>query len=234
MRVPSGRIFTKEDIHLAEQFARIKFVEWRDQPIKLKSGIMSRVYVQGRDDLTSNPDVLVVLASKILCSAGRLTPDEMRQTCFIGLPTAGTPLACAAAILDDAERLLATKTLFYQMREQRKVTHGVPGGWVIGKPMPKNHVYITLDNVITDGQTKIDMEARFAEDGFPIKEMCHIIVVDRQQGGIERLAQHGMSNVAVLFNLLDLTHAYRELGLWPAVAVEMVEREIAEHRAQQK
>lgn len=56
IEVPSGKVFYEEDINILRLMAEYGFVCYSKTPFKLKSGIMSNVYVFGREDLTDNPD----------------------------------------------------------------------------------------------------------------------------------------------------------------------------------
>jgi hypothetical protein len=42
---------------------------------------------------------------------------------------------------------------------------------------------------VTDGGTKAEKDAQFAEDGYSLPDMHDIIMVDRQMGGLERSLQ---------------------------------------------
>ena len=119
---------------------------------------------------------------------------------------------------------------FCIMREVEKREHGAHQGFVNGAYQPKVFRDFVLDNVATDGGTKIDAVPKFLSDGFPAYDLDWIIFVDRQQGALGRLAKAGFKSVLVVYNLLDLTFAYEKLGLWPAHAVQMVEKEIADHQ----
>jgi orotate phosphoribosyltransferase len=63
--MPSGRVFDDRDQSIARGFALNKVVEYRPgKSFKLKSGILSEVYVNGRDDLTSDHALLHLVAQK--------------------------------------------------------------------------------------------------------------------------------------------------------------------------
>ena len=90
---------------------------------------------------------------------------------------------------------------------------------------------IAVDGVVTDGASKIEAAKRAVEEqGYPWNMPCFILV-DRQQGAVERLKRLGFERLVVAYNLLDITFAFGELGLWPKSAVQAVEEEIKAHQA---
>lgn len=236
MKVPSGRFLDALDLRILELFARYKFVDWREQEFILKSGVKSHVYVFGLEDLTDHPDLEWLVGRKIaeLVLQNAQERGDTKQQCLIGLPTAGTALAQAAAMVNwHWQRLLSgdeePRIIHRIMREELKA-HGAHPDWVNGKPQPHLHTYWSVDNVVTDAGTKLEAKEHFQASGYPTEKMPALVFVDRQQGGIVRMEQAGFSNVVVAFNLLDLTFAYGEIGLWPREAVEAVEEEIRAHQ----
>jgi len=236
MQVPSGRRLSREDTKLLRLMAEYGFVRHSETPFKLKSGVMSHVYVFGRDDLTDNPELEYAVGLRIADTIVDEidTTGDTRKSVLIGLPTAGTPLAQAAAMVQRFRQMNTMRDLpviaHRIMREKLKGDHGVHNTWVNGKPDLGRHLYWAVDNVVTDGGTKVEDAAKLAQDGYPAMEMPSIIFVDRQQGGLKRLTQAGFTKLIVVFNLLDITYAYGELGLWPKEAVKAVEDEIKAHQ----
>lgn len=226
--VPSGRVLNKYDVEILKGFARVGTIKWSDTPFVLRSGIESRVYVDGRGELTADPSLLWQVGRKFAQTAAtRLRKNH--QACFIGLPTAGTALASWASATDLVEDISGSKGCWFVMREQRKTGHGANSKWIADIPAHEKYHYFVPDNVVTDGGTKIEGMARFKEDGFDTSQISHIIMIDRQQGGLNKLAVAGITDIIVLFNLLDVTYAFGELGLWPKERVKAVEVEIAAH-----
>lgn len=214
----------RHDLHdpeiekLVRRIAEIGMIKFAEQPFKLKAGGFSRVYVFGRDDLTENPDVLFAIGQLIAnCANEFLDRHGIKGLpCFIGIPTAGSPLATAATRFGGVSRI---------MREKPKTTYGASEcKWMNSRSNPL-HAYFAVDNVVTDGGSKIEANDRLQEDNYPVYEMVHIVVVDRQQGAVEALRAEGM-RVEVIFNLLDLVWAFGELGLWSRADVAAVEAEI--------
>lgn len=209
-------------------FARSGFVRWSDTPFILRSGKPSHIYVEGRGDLTSYPEEMWLLCRQILRVTNVLIPDQTQRPCFIGLPTAGTSIASACSMVDLAEGITGRRAMSLTMREQRKI-HGSHQRLVNGRP-ELGVAYVSLDNVVTDGGTKIDAIKGLGEDGFDVDQMRHVVVIDRQQGAAESLAKHGISLTA-LYLLLDIVYVFGKLKLWPPERVAAVETEIGLHAA---
>ncbi|MEX1997844.1 MAG: hypothetical protein WEA04_04190 [Candidatus Andersenbacteria bacterium] len=229
--LPSGESFHDLDLEIVKLLAEYEFVRYSERPFRLKSGVESHVYVSGREDLTDHPDLEVLVGKKIALTVWQNTAlDDRRQPCLIGLPTAGTVLAQAAAmasvLFDRPDRLIVCHRV---MREVLK-KHGAHHTWVNGKPDLSRHAYWTVDNVATDGQTKVEAAEKLTEDGYPAKQMPCLIFVDRQQGAIARLQAEGFDKIVVVFKLLDVAYALGELEHWPKKVVTAVEKEIREHQ----
>lgn len=233
MLLPSGRTLDADDRAVLGVMHDFGFLRYSETPFTLKSKIQSNVYVYGREDFTDNPDLEYRLGMHMARLVYKHSSDE-RQQILIGLPPAGTALAQAAAFGSLNVRLHkdpTRKPIGHRiMREVTKKDHGVHGGWVNGKPDLEKHRYWIVDNVATDGATKIEAISKLNDDGYPALEMPVLICVDRQQGAVERLKKAGFKEVYVLFHLLDITHVFGELGWWPKEAVAAVEKEILEHQ----
>ena len=202
----------------------IGFVRWSDTPFTLKSGVPSHVYVYGREDLTDNPNVLARLGSVIALELEyEISVPTGKKLCLIGIPTAGTPLAQAAA--NGSEGFI----IFRVMREMQK-DHGAHGKTIVnGRPNPAEHVYATIDNVVTDGESKVEAARLLREDGYPVDDMTHVILVDRGNGGVERLRKEGFK-VIVIFNLTDLIDVFVESERWSPEQALALRDEIAAHQ----
>jgi orotate phosphoribosyltransferase len=212
-----------------------KFIEWRESTFKLNSGILSHVYVFGREDTTDNPVLEWMLGRKtahVIQAASR--PDD-KQICLIGIPTAGTAIAQATAMVSWKEGILINKQVICHriMREIQKVGHGDhvhQENWVNGKPNTSKHTYGDVDNVATNADSKFKARKRLEASGYPVEDMFSFIFVDRQQGGVQRMEKAGISRIIVAYKLLDLTYALGEMKLWPKEAVKQVDEEIRAHQ----
>ncbi|OHB06807.1 MAG: hypothetical protein A3A31_00675, partial [Candidatus Zambryskibacteria bacterium RIFCSPLOWO2_01_FULL_48_25] len=219
MQVPSGAKYTNEDLDILAMMSKCGFVRRSDEPFKLASGIMSHVYVFGREDLTDNPQLASLIGLKLARVVYDNTDlDESRQQCLIGVPVAGNTLAQAASLSSLSllkEMAWTAQPIGHRvMREQPKQHGAHKKVWINGRPDLARHQYWWIDNVVTDGRSKVVAAERGIEDGYPGHEMPCLIWIDRQQGAVPRLTAAGFQKIVVVYNLLDITYAYGELGMW--------------------
>jgi len=230
MEVPSGKDFTKQDLDLLKLMHCYGSIKHSKDGFTLKSGVRSEVYVMLRADVTDNPDLGWALGRKV----AQVVADNYRKSdkapCLIGIPTAATGIVAAASLAaKDNIRSLGGPISYRVMRETVKDHGAGADNWVNGAYDDK-HTFWVVDNVVTDCMSKIEAAERLTASGYPALEMPWLIVVDRQQGGIERMKQHGFERIVVTYGLLDIAYAMGELGLWPKSVVKSVEEEIAAHQ----
>lgn len=227
---PSGRKFHETNIRLVKKMAEVGFLRYDPAGFTLKSGVRSRVYVMGREDLTDNPDFEWEMGREILDAVWNHMQDRHPglRPCLIGIPTAGTALAQAAAMISKEES--KTEWVCHRIMREQPKDHGANvKSYVNGAADFARHYYMALDNVITDGKTKEEYAKLLDASGYRSREMPWIIAVDRQQGGIAFMQNAGFTTI-VLYELLDLVYILRETKVWPTEAVADIEREIREHR----
>lgn len=234
MQVPSGRDFDSYDVRFVQLAVRCGFIRGDREPIfGTRAGAMTRVYVGGREDLTEHPK-LEWLVGRII--AGRILEDahsreDLRQQCLIGIPTAGTPLAQAAAMASYRlqEDNAPPRIIHHVMRESLK-THGIHHGWMNGKS-DSNHTYWLVDNTVgPSADSKFIARARLQESRYPINDVRALVLVDRQEGGIERMKQEGFHHIVVIYKILDILAIIDFLGLWQKDMVRAIEEEIQSHQ----
>ncbi len=171
----------------------IKFGEF-----KLKSGIMSPVYVDFRI-LVSHPDVLKMIGEKMVEMVEPLKFDRIA-----GLPYAGLPIAVAMSIEGNMP-------MIYPRKEAKD--YGT-AKMIEGKFQEGERVLI-VDDVITDGGAKVDAIGPLARAGLQVKDVA--IILDREQGGAEILAKMGYK----LHSLMTLSQALDSLVKQGRVFEEM-------------
>lgn len=157
----------------------------------LSSGKTSNYYLDGRI-ITLTPEGAFLAASIIL----ELAKD--RNIDSIGGPTLGAdPIVGAVAALSHIKQI-SVKTFI--VRKAAK-GHGAQRR-IEGPALNKDDKVLIVDDVATTGKAII--EAKQALDEVGIKAQDALVIVDREEGAKENLAQHGLK-LESIFKIKDFS-----------------------------
>ena len=176
----------KEIIDSLLSIGAVKFGEFT-----LKSGIVSPVYLDLRI-IVSYPSLLQSIAGILIELARGLSYDKVA-----GIPYTALPIATAFS--------LSSQTPMIYCRKEKK-TYGtagqIEGIWEQGE-----HVLI-IDDLITNGDSKLETFSVFQEAGLHVQDV--VVLIDRKQGGEERLRKEGY-NLFSLLSIFEILDRMKEL-----------------------
>jgi uridine monophosphate synthetase len=187
----NGDVF---DLPLADDLLEAGCIRFGE--FALKSGLKSPIYIDLRR-LVSYPGLLSKVASAYLPILERLHFDRLAA-----LPYAALPIATAIS-------LQSGKPMIYPRKEVK--TYGtraeVEGDFVQGERV------VVIDDLATTGGSKFEVIERLTSVGLNVQDI--VVLVDRQSGATQALAQAGYRLHAVL-TLTQMLDHWEESGRVPS------------------
>lgn len=175
-----------------------KAFKYSDEPIfKLASGKQSSFYVNCRS---------VTLSAKGMNLVGHLVHQALQSSGAVaigGLTFGADPIAVATAF---ASLHTDFPVDAFSIRKQQK-DHGIVR-WIEGDILPKSPVVI-VDDVATTGASTVTAIERAREEGLNVVKA--IVLVDRQEGGLENIQKY-VNDVCAIVTREELLRAYQALG----------------------
>lgn len=181
---------------LIELLCRKSF-QYSEEPIfKLVSGRSSRFYINCKP---------TTLSARGMFLAGHLVFDTIKEldvTGVGGLTFGADPIAVATAF---ASELNGKPINAFSIRKTRK-DHGIIR-WVEGDVRPSERVVI-IDDVATTGGSTVTAVQRARAEGLTVVKA--VILVDRQEGGLENIRQH-IESVSAIITRDELLATYSQM-----------------------
>jgi orotate phosphoribosyltransferase len=169
---------------LIEIIYRKSFKYSQEPSFKLVSGKMSRFYVNCKPT-TLSPRGMFLVGHLVFDAIKDLAPDGIG-----GLTFGADPMAVATAFVSE---LKGKPINAFSIRKTQK-DHGIIR-WVEGDMTPGQRVVI-IDDVATTGGSTIKAIVRAASEGLDVIKA--VILVDRQEGGLENIRQHVHDVTAII------------------------------------
>ena len=172
----------------------LKFADKGEAGFKLKSGIMSPFYIDLRMT-QSYPDLFHAVTDAYCELIGEIQ-DRFKIS---GIPEAGTPLATAVGFQLNASLV-----------QPRKVVKDHGTGRSIEGVFSDGDKVIVVDDLITKNNKKIEAIKQFTDNKLVVDRFA--ILIDREQGGIQTLADAGYKVEAVM-GIRELIDRVSKAGL---------------------
>lgn len=161
----------------------------------LKSGIESPFYVDLRP-LSSNPQLLKTLANNLLEKV-----EDAPFDLICGVPYAALPMGTTMSLVSGVPLII-----------KRKENKGYGTKRMVEGVYHDGQNCLLVEDVITSGQSLLETIEEIEREGLVVTDI--VVVLDREQGGIDKLQQKGY-NVKTLFTInevINILHKYHRLS----------------------
>jgi uridine monophosphate synthetase len=175
---------------LADALLEIGCVRFGD--FTLKSGLKSPIYVDLRR-LVAAPEVLALVADAMIALLEKLAFDHIAA-----LPYAAMPIGTAVSMRGGYPMIYPRKEVKeYGTKAQ------IEGVYEAGEKTA------IIDDLISTGGSKLEGIEKLTGAGLIVEDI--IVLIDRQSGGVDFMAEHGY-NLHAVFTLPELLDYWEEKG----------------------
>jgi orotate phosphoribosyltransferase len=166
--------------------------------VERRYGLRTPVFIDLRTALYTDLTLFSLLGSSFARILERWsTPGTPQQV--IGVPDTGIPLATAASLASFRKGREPFITLSV-LRKQARIYPGEIVSEFVGRPDPSRETNL-IDDVVASGGSLRRAVTRLKESEIPVGRI--VVCVDREQGGVDALADFGIP-IYALFNLAEI------------------------------
>ena len=181
---------------LVEIICEKSFKYTKAPSFKLVSGRMSQFYVNCKPT-TLSPRGMFLVGHLVFEDIRDLKPDGIG-----GLTFGADPMAMAVAFVSELKH---SPINAFSIRKTKK-DHGIIIRWIEGDVKPGQRVVI-IDDVATTGGSTIKAIERAESEGLDVIKA--VILVDRQEGGLENIRKH-VKDVSAIITRDELIEQYQK------------------------
>lgn len=227
------RYYDSGDMAILNLMLQRDILRYCDGTFRLESNIPSHVQILGGDSMLEDPKLVQMIGWKLAdCLYNHSAKyADARQNCVIGIPNGGATLAAAASrgSIPTLAHVRGQAPISCRAIRDNSVHLSTHGRWVVESANTEFHRYTLVTDVMTSGQREIESLHKLRRDGYPLEDMTLLVLVDRQQGAVEKLTAAGVRNIIVMYNLHTIANVLTDDDTWRNEAFAQVEEEIRQH-----